>query len=148
MKTNVLKIDFVNSTLIMDRTFAKAASIVGSQEYQLLQNARQDYPTFTVSMRVIKRNPHKESYRGLTYAYMEKYITDHDDKNKSIMKEYLSKREISECHSVRYPTIKKWFLETYPEIVAFSQSQNEQETDQAPVETKLLTIDKPFSAAA
>lgn len=148
MKTNVLKIDFVNSTLIMDRTFAKAASIVGSQEYQLLQNARQDYPAFTVSMRAIRRNPNKESYRGLTYAYMEKYITDHDDENQSIMKEYLNMREIAKCHSVRYPKIKAWFLETYPEIVAFGLLQNEQETDQAPVETKLFTIDKPFSAAA
>ena len=147
MKTNVLKIDFMTSTLIMDRTFAKSASIVGSQEYQLLQNARQDYPTFTVSMRAIKRNPNKESYRGLTYVYMEKYIAEHDDENQSIMKEYLSMRVIANCHSVRYPTIKKWFLETYPEIVAFSQSQNEQETDQAPVETKLFTIDKPLLAA-
>lgn len=41
---NTLKINHENRTLVMDRTFAKAASFVGSNEYNLLQDARRDYP--------------------------------------------------------------------------------------------------------
>ena len=68
---NVLKVDSVNKCLVMDRTFAKEAETVGSEAYMLLQNARRDYPTYTVVRRQIKRNSAKECYRGLTYEYME-----------------------------------------------------------------------------
>lgn len=67
---NVLKVDSVNKCLVMDRTFAKEAETVGSEAYMLLQNARRDYPTYTVVRRQIKRNSAKECYRGLTYEYM------------------------------------------------------------------------------
>lgn len=43
---NTLKINHENRTLVMDKTFAKAASFVGSNEYNLLQNARRDYPAY------------------------------------------------------------------------------------------------------
>ena len=38
---NTLKINHENRTLVMDRTFAKAASFVGSNEYNLLQDYEQ-----------------------------------------------------------------------------------------------------------
>ena len=37
----------------------------------------------------------KESFKGLTYAYMEKYIANHDDDNQTIMREYEMLRGIS-----------------------------------------------------
>lgn len=64
---NTLKINHENRTLVMDRTFAKAASFVGSNEYNLLQDARRDYPSYQVTLRSIKKKEDKESYRGLTY---------------------------------------------------------------------------------
>ena len=74
---NTLKINHENRTLVMDKTFAKAASFVGSNEYNLLQDARRDYPTYQVTLRSIKKKEDKESYRGLTYQYMENYIATH-----------------------------------------------------------------------
>ena len=115
---NSLRVDFKNSSLIMDKTFAKAASKVGSDEYNRLQRARLDYPDFTVMIREIRRNPNKESYRGLTYSYMEYYISTHGN-SAAIMKEYQEMRLRAACHSIRYPHIKKWFLETYPEVAQF-----------------------------
>lgn len=118
MKKNILKINFTDGTIIMDRTFAKAAEIVGSNEYEMLQKARADYPLFHVVRRTIKSNPNKESYKGLTYEYMEEYISCHKDSEK-IMAEYKELRLRAKCHSIRYAHIKKWFLETYPEIDKF-----------------------------
>lgn len=121
MKKNYLKIDHKNANLVMDKTFAKAAEYYGSAEYNMLQAARSDYPTYSVVTRTIKKNKNKESYRGLTYEYMENYIAAHANA-KEVMEEYKELRLISECHSVRYAHVKVWFLDKYPEIKKFGVS--------------------------
>ena len=65
--TNFLRVDAVNRQLVMDKAFAKNAKIVGSAEYNMLQRARSDYDGYSVVTRRIKRNPNKESYKGLSY---------------------------------------------------------------------------------
>ncbi len=115
---NTLKIDFENSHIVMDREFAKRCENTTSPEYRHLQSVRQDYPEFRVVRKTIRRNENKECYKGLTYAYMERYIAAHD-KCGVFMAEYNQKREIAECHSIRYPVIKEWFLETFPEVKMF-----------------------------
>ena len=115
---NTLKINHENRTLVMDKTFAKAASFVGSNEYNLLQEARRDYPSYQVILRSIKKKEDKESYRGLTYKYMEDYIRTHANAAAN-MAEYHQQRLLAECHSIRYANIKKWFLGLYPEIAQF-----------------------------
>ena len=61
------------------------------------------------------------------YEYMEDYILTHGTAEE--VKKNLAKYEelllISECHSRarRYPAIKSWFLETYPEIVKFGNKE-------------------------
>ena len=81
---NTLKIEFNSGLIIMDRTFAKYAAIVGSSEYEKLQSARRDYPTFSVIKRTIKKNHNKECYRGLTYDYMRDYILSHSKGDKTL----------------------------------------------------------------
>lgn len=124
---NTLKINHTNRTIVMDRTFAKLASNTRTAEYQHLQEVRRDYPEYTVVRRQIKRNLAKESYRGLTYEYMEDYILSHGtvEEIKERLKTFDELKLISECHSKsrRYPVIKRWFLEQYPEIVSFGMDK-------------------------
>lgn len=134
--TNYLKVDYENNSLVMDRTFAKSAQIVGSNEYKMLQEARISYPNYTVTVRHIKKNSSKECYKGLTYGYMEDYIRTHEDPRNvmKVLDEFAELRIISQCHSkaFRYPTIKNWFLSKYPEIVTFGMptvSVDEMETE-------------------
>lgn len=115
---NDLRIDFAKNEIIMSRSFEKCASIAGSEEYRQLQLVRQDYPHFAVVRRQIKKAATKVTYAGLTYTYMENYIATHANAEQ-IKKVYDELRLIGACHKVSYPTIKKWFLETYPEIVDF-----------------------------
>ena len=75
---NYAKVDHTKRLIIMDRTFAKNAEIVGSSEYNQLQLCRKDYPDYKVVRRAIKKNDNQERYNGLTYAYMEDYITSHE----------------------------------------------------------------------
>ncbi len=126
---NVLKVDSAHARLVMDRTFAKKAETVGSDEYTMLQNARRDYPTYTVVRREIKRNTGKESYRGLTYRYMEAYIDAHENAD-AFRKEYDELKFLAKCHSIRFPHIKAWFLRTFPEVKAFG---TDTKPDQAPL---------------
>lgn len=118
---NTLKIDNSSRTIVMDRTFAKHASVVGSREYDMLQMARRDYPHYKVIRKEIKRNPNKESYKGLTYDYIRNYILSHVGAEKMI-REFNEMILLSKCHSIRYPRIKKWFLESYPAVEEFYSS--------------------------
>ena len=74
---NTLRFDHDARCIVMDRTFYKNSSNIRFEEYAMLQRARQDYPTYTPVIKRIKRNPNKETYKGLTYAYMERYIETH-----------------------------------------------------------------------
>lgn len=118
--TNYLKVLHNTGVLLMDRTFAKNASYVGSREYNMLQEARKAYPEYEVRTKKIKRNSAKECYKGLTYEYMEDYIQTHEPAATvdAVLDEFEEMRLISSCHSkaFRYPVIKKWFLNKYPEV--------------------------------
>ena len=116
---NTLRLNHTTRTIIMDKTFAKFAENTMSAEYAHLQSVRRDYPTYTVERRHIKKNAKQEHYHGLTYTYMEYYIASHGSKEDR--RTYDEMKLISQCHSkaFRYPVIKSWFLERFPEIKEF-----------------------------
>ncbi len=78
-----LTINTNKGTIEMTKTFAKAASRFGSEEYNNLQQARKDYPNFKVVEKKVKCG---DRMKGLTIVYMERYINEHP-KNISIEKE-------------------------------------------------------------
>lgn len=147
---NRLLINHTNRTLVMDRTFAKYAANTRSEEYAHLQKVRQDYPDYQVIRRQIKTNNNKETYRGLTYEYMEDYILTHGtpEEIKKNLKIYDEKKLISECHSKarRYPVIKSWFLETFPEILKFGMNEDPKVVENG-TETKNVVNAAPKLAA-
>lgn len=138
--TNILRVDHENKTLVMDKTFEKNSSIFGSRESQMLEEARRAYPTYTVKRRQINKNTKQEHYNGLTYEYMRWYIQTHEEGEAltKILAEFDELLLISKCHSKgkRYPTIKKWFLEMYPEVKTFGMSAEQLEAFQKAQEEK------------
>lgn len=118
----------------MSKTFAKRAMDTFSEEYAKLQEVKKDYPTLAIRVREIKKNPNQEHFHGLTYQYMEDYIVLHetDEDVKSVLAEFSDLKMISRCHDVdkRYPVIKKWFLNRYPEIAQFGIEPLYEETDE------------------
>ena len=121
-----MTINFKKNAIEMTKTESKAASKFGSDMYKQLQEARRDYPTYTV---VIKATSSKrESLKGLTYDYMENYIKKHDDENHSAMEKYKMLRGNTEdvlADSLTYGEIKKWFLSQFPEIAEFHKKREE-----------------------
>lgn len=116
--------------IVMDREFAIKSSYYGTQEYNCLQAARNDYPTYSVVRKTIKKNSKKESFNGLTYKYMEMYM-DRYNVAESIRKEYAELRFMAKCHSIRYPVIKKWFLNTFPDVKDWGKTKKQLDAETA-----------------
>ena len=124
-----MKINHKNQTIEMSKKFAKAAEKFGSKEYKQLREARSDYPDFKVVTVSRKASSQKESYKGLTYSFMENYIKNHDDEKKSIMAEYEMLRGMSAeaqevlAETCSYIEMKAWFLKKFPAIAEFHKKR-------------------------
>ena len=123
---------FINekkNAIELSKKEAAAAAKFGTREYKALQEARKDYPSFKVVTITRKSTAKKESYKGLTYAYMETYIQKHDDENKTIMAEYKMLRGLTEeaeealAVSFTYLEMKDWFLKKLPAIAEFHKKR-------------------------
>lgn len=117
-------------TIEMTKKFAKAASRFGSEEYNALQQARKDYPTYRVVTKT-SNTKGKESNKGLTYEYMEMYIEKHDDDEKTIMAEFKMLRGTSKeaqevlAEACSYHEMKDWFFDKFPAIAEFHKKREE-----------------------
>ena len=123
---------FINEkkhTIELSKKEAKAAAKFGTAEYKNLQEARRDYPTFSVKTVSQKPAAKKNTYKGLTYEYMEMYIEKHDDKDKTIMAEYKMLRGLTDeaeevlAESFTYLEMKEWFLAKFPAIKSFHEAR-------------------------
>lgn len=123
---NTMKINEKKFTIEVTKSFAQKASRVGSPEYYELLEVRHNFPKFKV---VVNQTKSKDSFKGLTYEYMKKYIQTHDDEKGSNMAVFMELRGKSEeadeaqADSMSYGEIKLWFLDTYPEIKNFHESR-------------------------
>ena len=122
-----IKVFQTKGIIEINTTFVKMMQNPLSDEYALLQKTKMENPTFTVRRRQINSNPHKDTYKGLTYEYMRDYIILHTapEKEAEAVAEFDEMILISKCHgkTLRYPTIKKWFLAKYPEIAKFGTTE-------------------------
>ena len=118
--TSAIRINHFDKEILISKTFEKAAHNPNSREYKELMEVMNTHPTYKLAQRAIKKNTKKETYAGLTYKFMRDYIILHSTPEEEIaaVTEFDEKILISKCHSKaqRYPSIKKWFLEKYPEV--------------------------------
>lgn len=125
MKSHPIKIDHISTQIVLNRSFATKANKYGTAEYSLLNKARKDYPQYTVTIRAgIKKNPQKEAFKGLDYEFMEQYFM-YKNAPQEIWEKYKHMRLMAGCHSRRFPIVKKWFLELYPEIKNWGKVKEE-----------------------
>ena len=122
-----MKINYTSMTIEMTKSESKAAGKFGTDAYKDLIAAMQQFPTYKIL--IVTRAATKKScdYKGLTFAYMEKYIQAHDDEGQSIKAEYDALRGNTAeaidalAESCSYQEIKKWFLGKFPEIREFHE---------------------------
>lgn len=118
-------INSATRTISLTKKEMTAASRFGSDNYKALQEARRDYPGFTVTTITRKVNTQRETYKGLTYAYMERYIKAHDDEQETIWAEYNMYRGTPICPDDEIPVpytytqMKAWFLGKFEAVAKF-----------------------------
>ena len=118
-----LTINFSAKSIELAESFEKKASIYGSTEYIMLQNARKDFPTYRIEV-IKKTKKAKDCHKGLTAKFMYKYIEKHDNENHDVMnlfKKYFEtfdeeKEKFVFYHDVDFFKVQKWFLSQYTEI--------------------------------
>ena len=99
--------DAITNTVTITASFAKKASQVGSEEYEIMLKLRKDYP----SLKVVKEE--KTGNAQLTYKKMEEFITMHRNKD-DLLKAFKGAKTLSKFHSMPYTFVKNWFTKIFP----------------------------------
>ena len=87
-----MKVNMFERTIVLTKKEMTAASRYGSDAYNELQNARRENPGYEIITVTRTVKTQRETYKGLTYAYMEKYIKAHNDAEETIWTEYMMYR--------------------------------------------------------
>ena len=113
-----MKINEKKNAIELSKAEMKEATIVGSEMYRLLQEARRDYPGFKTVQEKTKRNT--SDFSSLDMKTIRLYVAKHgtDEQKKAFA--FISERTITEdgeYHEAQsFFEIKKWFLNEFIEI--------------------------------
>ncbi len=104
---NLFAINFTENTIIASKTTLKKASVPNSPEYKELMRLMKQNPTFTVAEKEIKKAVGQEHYKGLTNAFIKKFISIQSNSNE------LEKQHAKAAEMGKFPLVRQWFLDTF-----------------------------------
>lgn len=121
-------IDFTNKQIIATETVLNRAKHYGSAEYKELCRLTTAHPQFSIVKKEIEQRAKKKTYKRLSFAFMEDYISIQPDADE-FMKEYRAIREVAlEWETGAYPRTKSWFLKKFgTQETPFDMKKAEQE---------------------
>ena len=123
-----MTINYEMKKIEMTKAEAKEAGNPTSAKFEELMKYRSVFPDFEIIVKTtsVKR----DTYKGLDYEFMKKYIESHDN-NEENLKEFYKLRGMNEkgerdilIEEHSYGEIKMWFLGTYSEIEKFNEETN------------------------
>lgn len=122
-----MNLNYENKTIEMTKNEAKKAGDISSSEYAQLATMRASFPNYEIVIK--KATKRRETFKGLSYAYMENYIkTNANDENKNslleefyTMRGYVNGKKNDFVDQASYGEIKNWFLLNFPEIAEFNK---------------------------
>ena len=103
---------------LVTKAFEKQARIFGTEEYKLWKAYREDFPAAKMVTKTIKKNPNKKSYKNLTYANMELFITE---QNSELLVELRKQIKLSKVQSNPYRAVLAWFLSEFPKYDEYKE---------------------------
>ena len=118
-KNQQYEIQHITSTIILTKSFYKAAGILNTPEYNTLMAIRAKHPTYAIELRQIKKpEKKKNSYLHLNYKHMKEFIIT-IEKDEATREERIAQLEtvkaLSKAQPGPYAYVKTWFLTTYGE---------------------------------
>ena len=128
-------IDHAKQAIIITREFAKRAANITNREYRELTSFHRDFPDYTIERRKAEVNKStKQTYKGLSLAEMENYITEQDKTQGNGSKGMEAFKAIKAYYTPKgsekpsYPKVKAWFLKTYPKYGKKDDNTNQSQT--------------------
>ena len=107
------KIDFVNNTLTMSKSFEDALNNPASEEYKLWKQLRADFPGLTI-IRKTRRAPKKaRPTKNLTYKHMEQYMGVFKNADE-LRAQFKVVKECSKQQPSPYKFVLNWFKTQFP----------------------------------
>ena len=127
-----INIDHSKKTIIIPKGISKKASTYGTDEYNAFLAVRESFPGYEISVREIKRTPSrkdtKDSLRGLTYEYIERFLNKYGTDEQKLEYELLRNPihdDGLKSKSSSYIEIRKWFLRTFSQVLEYQKKVNE-----------------------
>ncbi len=123
-----MTINYEMKKIEMTKAEAKEAGNPTSAKFEELMKYRSVFPDFEIIVKTttVKR----DTYKGLDYDFMKKYIESHES-SETNLKEFYALRGMNEdgerdvlIEEHTYGEVKMWFLSTYPEIEKFNEETN------------------------
>jgi len=103
-------------TIALTRKFAKASSVPGSKQYELLMKLKSDFPAYDITMRNIDTNKNKQEYHGLTYEKMFDHIRKVHGED--ALNYLLFQMDLNHNEAGAYGRVKSWFLAEHADYKA------------------------------
>ena len=101
-----ITINFKKNTIEISKSFAKSASVYGTEAYRELIETKKEFPNFRL---VVKTSKSNNTFKGMDFNFMREYISKHDNAEQLIADfEKLCDSKLS------YGEIKAWFIAHYP----------------------------------
>ena len=116
-----MKINHFNKTIELTKAEANKAGKYGTEAYDQLIEVQHNFPEYRLEI-VKAKVKTNDGLKGLTFDYMESYIKKNgNEEQETAFADLRNAGDVMGVSSVSYGQIKKWFLEQFPEIMAYSQ---------------------------
>lgn len=108
-------VDVFKNKILVTKTFARKARVIGSPEYSFFTEARKENPGFKVVEKTIKKSTTKKTYKGLTYENMRAYLEEWGGKDSDAVAQFEATLRLAKVQPAQYAYVKKWFIDNYPD---------------------------------
>lgn len=105
-------INFAAGEITITKKFGKAASQMGTPEFDLMQQLRKEFAGFKFAYKSIEKRSNKQSYKGLSIDEMSRFLSNRTEEEQQMFKKVLA---IAANRQGKYAIVKKWFLDNYKE---------------------------------
>lgn len=121
-------VDFANKQIIATEANLNRAKRFGSDEYNELCKLMNAHPQFAVVKKEISQSAKKKTYKQLSFAFMEEYISINPRAEEMMLEYETVKGAALDWETSAYPRVKSWFLQKFgTENEPFDMKKAEQE---------------------
>ena len=118
------KIDYVNKKITVSKSFyERACNINNTAEFEEMKKLRAEFPDFEFTVKQIKKNTGKKTYRNLTYKNMEIYIKANEENGDRVLLKFESIKAKSCIQPSPYAYVKSGFWSNIPTIPGARRSR-------------------------